>query len=167
MFWGFDPIVQTALESPKSLETTGVAGRCKTGWGTLLTPAFSPAFLSDTCNPGVLGKTAQPKPRPQKPHTAPEDLSAGTFSTRPPNRPHGASHGSTGGLPRERRQGLVFLTFLLHCPELGLPCVLHHPAQELLQRLQVFIHVIGVQSREVFLPVVLKKYQRGWSCCMR
>jgi len=43
LIWQFDPIVQTALESPESLETTGVAGRCEPGWGMVLTPAFSPA----------------------------------------------------------------------------------------------------------------------------
>ena len=133
-----NPIFACALESPESLETTGVAGRCDLEVGSIATPPPFSCLLFDP---------AKPVPKPailRLAHTGPtrpapwlDRVLSRPSPASPDTGPHRGCQGPTGGDEWQRKSaprfamhsGLAFI-FLSSVPDIDVVAI---PAGRLIQ----------------------------------
>lgn len=126
-----NPTLSCALESPESLETTGIAGRCDPEVGCIATPPPFSCFLFDLAKPSskpVILRLAHIGSTLARHGLRRCGVSA--FPTQPRKPRHGAAQGPTGGNRWQRKSaprfamhsGLAFI-FLSSVPDIDVVAV--------------------------------------------
>ena len=90
-----NPTLSCALESPESLETTGIAGRCDPEVGSIATHLTFSRLLFDLAH--TRPKTCDSEAFPNWPNTARAMARPSAFPTQPHKPRHRATQGPTGG----------------------------------------------------------------------